>query len=186
MTVSKSPERNTFQKENYLKRCAEEGKEPSQAYLEMFENWNTQDLEWAEEPKQNDLEYDLRTCDWILAKARANDYYAQNIYAALCNMRWCNVKGNDPAVTMEILKDELWSCTWRSAGGIVADMLQKGDYIDWYCSGMGGLNQDYLGNETDEEWQQRTKYVPEGVVTDEIREDFGKIGWVPSPWPDDK
>ena len=95
-------------------------------------------------------------------------------------MRWQRLD------VLPILKDEYWSCSWRSAGGIVADMLQKGDYIDWYCSGMGGLNQDYQGGETDEEWQARTRYVPEGTVTDEIRADFQSIGWIPSEWPDDK
>ena len=182
--VSKSPERNTFQKEAYIARCEKEGTEPSESYLELFEIRNTKDLEWAKEEHTNDLEYDLRTTNWILEKARTNEYYAQNIYAALCNMRWCNVKGTDPAVTMNILKDELWSCSWRSAGGIVADMLEKGDYIDWYCSGMGGLNREYNDDETDAEWKARTKYVPEGVVTDEIKDDFQKIGWVPVPYDD--
>ena len=183
MTVSKSPERNTFQKEAYIERCKKEGKEPNAAYLKMYDDWNKLGDKWAEEEHSNDLEYDLRTTDWILEKARTRDSYAQNIYAAMCNMRWANVKGIDPAVTMDLLKDEMWSCSWRSAGGIVADMLQKGDYIDWYCSGICG--DGYDGSETAEEWAKRTGYVPEGVVTDEIREDFGKIGWVPSPWPDD-
>jgi hypothetical protein len=29
------------------------------------------------------------------------------------------------------------------------------------------------------------KYVPEATVTEEIRADFQKLGWVPSEWPDD-
>ena len=28
-------------------------------------------------------------------------------------------------------------------------------------------------------------FVPEGEVTDEIREDFARLGWHPSPWPKD-
>jgi predicted HicB family RNase H-like nuclease len=36
MTISRSPERNTFQMERYIERCKEEGKEPSQDYLDMF------------------------------------------------------------------------------------------------------------------------------------------------------
>ena len=77
-----------------------------------------------------------------------------------------------------ILKDQRWSASWRHAGGIVADMLQQGDYIDWYCSGMG----EGLGNGD----ADGTKgYVPEGTVTEEIKEDLNKLGWVPSEWPDD-
>ena len=175
--VSSSPERNTFQKEAYLERCKKDGKEPSEAYLEMWENTSKEDAKWAEEEHKNNLEYDLRTTEWVLEKARANDYYAQNIYAALCNMRWCKRE------LWPVLAEEYWSCSWRYAGGIVADMLGKGDYIDWYCSGMGGLA-DY---DTDpKEWAERTKYVGEGVVTDEIAEDFSKLGWFPVPYKDEE
>jgi len=178
--VSKSPERNTFQLNNYIKRQEEEGKEPNEAYLNFWKSATQQDEENMVDPEwqRNNLEYDLRSTDWILAKARARENYAQNIYAAMCNMRWCNVKGTDADVTMDILKDNLWSCSWRSAGGIVADMLQKGDYIDWYCSGIGGVV-----NYDDE---LREGYVPEGVVTEEIRGDFATLGWIPVPWDDDK
>lgn len=177
--VSTSPERNSFQRDGYVARCIENGETPSPAYLKMFEDLKADDEKWAQEKHDNNLEYDLRTTKWILDKARANEWYAQNVYAAMCNMRWQRI-GMWPALT-----DSYWSCSWRSAGGIVADMLGKGDYIDWYCSGMGGLNQDYNGTETNEEWQARTKFVPEGTVTEEIREDFQKLGWVPSEWPDD-
>ena len=177
--VSKSLERNTFQKEGYLERCAKDGKEPSKEYLEWFDNIQAEDEKWAEQEHKNDLEYDLRTTDWILAKARASEPYAQNIYAALCNMRWQKLD------VMPILKDELCSYSWRYAGGIVADMRQEGDYIDWYCSGMGGINREYEGEETTEQWTARTGYVPESHITEEIRADFQKLGWVPVPWPDE-
>ena len=176
--ISKSPERHTFQKNGYIERCKKEGKEPDPSIIQMYESWAQEDQ--YENRPENDLEYDLRTTEWILAKARASDSYAQNIYAALCNMRWQKLD------TFPILKDEYWSCSWRSAGGIVADMLQQGDYIDWYCSGMGGLGGDWdKDSETFEQWQTRTNYVSEATVTEEIRADFQKIGWIPSEWPDD-
>lgn len=172
MTISKSPERHTFQKDGYIKRCKEEGKEPDASIVQMYESW-AQDNKYEHRP-ENDLEYDLRTTEWILAKARSSDSYAQNIYAAMCNMRWQKLD------TFPILKDEYWSCSWRCAGGIVADMLQKGDYIDWYCSGIQG-GWDMGGGP-----QEGPKgYVPEATITEEIREDFQKIGWIPSEWPED-
>jgi hypothetical protein len=121
-----------------------------------------------------DLEDDLNACPWFLEKVRTSKTYAQNVYAALCNMRW------QPLEVIPILKDEYWSCSWRAAGGIVADFEnRRGSYMDWYCSGIGGG----LGNGDED----RTKgYVPEGTVTDEIREDFATLGWAPSPWPKDK
>ena len=186
--VASSPERHTFQMEGYIKRRQEEGLEPMEEYIEMFKTWRRQDEENLVNPEwqRNNLEYDLRSTDWILAKARANENYAQNIYAALCNMQWCNVKGDDPAVTLEILKENYWSCSWRSAGGIVADMLQKGDYIDWYCSGIGSQDTGYgLSDKKPDLDPDGRTYVPEGIVTEEIRCDFATLGWVPIPWDDD-
>jgi hypothetical protein len=138
----------------------------------MYNSWAKND-KFANRP-ENDLEYDLRTTEWILAKARASNSYAQNIYAAMCNMRWQKLD------TFPILKDEYWSCSWRSAGGIVADMLQKGDYIDWYCAGIrNGVD---MGGSPEE---GPAGYVPEATVTEEIRADFQKLGWIPSEWPED-
>jgi len=175
--VSKSPERYTFQKEAYIERCKADGKEPSPSYLEMYEKEKEQDDKWAEEEHKNNMEYDLRTTDWILAKVRASDSYAQNLYAAMCNMQWQSRE------FWQELKGETWSCSWRYAGGIIADMRQEGDYIDWYCSGMGGLA-DY---DTDPvEWAERTKYVPEGTVTEEIELDLNKLGWRPVPYNDEE
>jgi hypothetical protein len=120
-----------------------------------------------------DLYEDLEACDWFRQKIQ-DKTYAQNVYAALCNMRW------QPTEVWPVLKDEYWSCSWRSAGGIVADLRGSGeDYMDYYCSGIG----DGLGNGD----ADRTRgYVPEGTVTDEICNDFAALGWSPSPWPKDK
>ena len=121
-----------------------------------------QDPEW----RKNNLEYDLRSTDWILDKVRASDVYAQNIYAALCNN---DFQRND---VMPILKNETWSCSWRHAGGVVADMIGKGDYMDWYCSGGSGSAmsvENYIHG-----------HVQEGAVTDEVLEDLFKLGWIVS------
>lgn len=172
--VSKSPERNTFQVEAYIERCEKEGKEPSPAYLEMYRLENDKDLEWAESSDHdNDMEWDLRTTDWILEKVRASDTYAQNLYAAMCNNDFQKLE------VMPILKDEVWHCSWRYAGGIIADMRQQGDYIDWYCSGIG----DGLGNGDSD---GSKGYVGESVVTDEIRADLKQLGWIVVDWKNDE
>jgi hypothetical protein len=91
----------------------------------------------------------------------------------MCNMQFQKLD------VIPILKEELWSCSWRYAGGIIADMRQEGDYIDWYCSGIGGGlgNGDTTGTKG---------YVPEGIVTEEIESDLRELGWVPVPWKDEE
>jgi hypothetical protein len=165
--ISKSPERHTFQMNNYIKRKEEEGLEPHEEYIAMFKTWKQQDEENMVDPKwqKNNMEYDLRSTDWILAKVRDSDSYAQNLYAAICNNDFCKRE------MWPILKEDYWSASWRHAGGIIADMREQGDYIDWYCSGIGGG----LGN-GDEDGTKG--YVPEMVVTEEIKDDLYKLGWL--------
>lgn len=121
------------------------------------------------------LEVDLRSTDWILEKVRKNSKYAQNLYSALCNNRFrkTNIE-NTPENLVKILSEDIkwWSCSWRYAGGIISDMREQGDYLDWYCSGMGPIA-DYVVDENKED-----ESVPEGCVTLEIREDLNKLGWI--------
>lgn len=157
--ISTSPKRHTFQVESYLKKCAEQGVEPNQDYLKLFEESKNLHSERFDDisTTENNLEYDLLTTDWILEKVRNNETYAQNLYAAMCNTDF--VKNE----LWPVIQDKRWSCSWRYAGGIIADMRQEGDYIDWYCSGIGS---DTMG------------YVGEGCVTEEVRKDFLKLGWI--------
>ena len=177
--VNSSPERHTFQKEGYVKRCEEQGKLPSTEYLEMFKTWREQEAEQIKDPnwQKDNMEYDLRSTKWICDKAKASDSYAQNLYAAMCNMQFIKLD------VMPILKDQRWSASWRSAGGIVANMREEGDYMDWYCSGMGGVAT--YDEKEGEAYMERMKFVPESTVTDEIREDLKKLGWIAVPWDDD-
>jgi hypothetical protein len=119
------------------------------------------------------MEHDLRSTDWIVAKARASEGYAQNLYAAMCNNEF---QRND---VWPLLKNQTWSASWRYAGGIIADMRGEGDYMDWYCSGIQGGATDDMSAEDQAKynWYQEN-FVGESVVTDEIREDLLKLGWL--------
>jgi hypothetical protein len=177
--VSKSPQRHTFQAEKYVERCLEEGKAPNEDYLNLYKSAREQDDENMVDPawQRDNMEYDLRSTDWILAKVRASDAYAQNLYAAMCNMQFVK---ND---VWPLLKDQRWSCSWRHSGGIIADMQEKGDYIDWYCSGIsGGDEPDVYSAGHD---LIRKGFVSEGTITEEIQADLLKLGWIPQEWEDD-
>lgn len=102
----------------------------------------------------HNLEFDLMNDKIIIEKCRHSRVYCQNLYSALCNNRF-------------FYGDEEWTCSWRTSGGIVADLRNEGEsYIDYYCSGM----------------VDKPGYVPEGDVTDEIRLDLMKLGWVVRPY----
>ncbi len=120
--------------------------------------------------QKDNLEYDLRSTQWILDKARNSDVYAQNLYAAMCNNDF--VKNGST---------KLWSCSWRYAGGIIAHMQEKGDYIDWYCSGIrNDLTEEEEKELTDEQkviYSETKQYVCESSVTDEVKKDLEKLGW---------
>jgi hypothetical protein len=181
--VNSSPERHTFQKEGTIKRAEEKGEEPNQAYIDMWEQIKIDEANKINDPEwqKDNMEYDLRSTEWICDKVKASDNYAQNLYAAMCNMQFIKLD------VMPILKDQRWSASWRSAGGIVADMQEKGDYIEWYCSGIGTQEAGFgLDGYIPEIEADGREYVPEGVVTDEIREDLKKLGWIAVPWDDDE
>jgi hypothetical protein len=178
--ISSSPERNTFQKEGYIKRCEEQGKLPNPDYIEMYKSWKQQTLELEEtdEWKVDNMEYDLRSTQWIIDKVKGDEVYAQQLYASMCNNEFTK---ND---VWPILTEKRWSASWRHAGGIIADMREEGDYIDWYCSGIRDnkiLDDNEfraLTKEQQEVYIQGKAFVPESVVTDEIREDLLKLGWI--------
>ena len=102
------------------------------------------------------LESDLLNSEWITNKCKTSPIYSQNLYAALCNNRF-------------FYGDKEWTCSWRYAGGLVAGLVgEGGDYMDYYCSGIGaGHNEGFIA---------------ESVVTDEISLDLARIGWVVKPY----
>lgn len=87
------------------------------------------------------LERDLLRSDRLRALVRSR-LVATLLYSALCNTTWRKNAGSP-----------VWSCSWRHAGAIVANLRGEGDYLDWYCS-MG-----------------------EGLVDEQVLAEFEAIGW---------
>jgi hypothetical protein len=163
--INSSPDRHTFQQESYIERCKNEDTEPSEDYLNLFKSIRKQEQERMADPEwqKDNMEYDLRSTKWICDSAKSTKTYAQNLYAALCNN---DFQKNEVWTRLE---NKIWGCSWRHAGGIVADMREEGDYVEWYCSGIQG--------DPDEDWVD-LGHVPEGTVTDQIREDLFRLGWI--------
>ena len=93
------------------------------------------------EPLPPELQRDLGASARIRVLVR-KDLFATLLYAALCNTEWRHAATG-----------ARWSCSWRSAGGIVATLRAEGDYLDWYCS-MG-----------------------EGLVDEHVLEEVQALGW---------
>lgn len=152
INVSRSPDRYSFLKSHTQHNDDE--------FLQYCQRVSDNHYHKFDDPsmRENNLEYDLLTIDWILQKVRNSDTYAQNLYAAMCNNSFQKIDSAS--------EESSWSVSWRYAGGIIADMQQKGDYIDWYCSGI-----------FDPEATNTNDFVQESYVTDEIEEDLKSLGW---------
>ena len=119
---------------------------------------------------KHSMQTDMMDAEWFRDKVKLSESYAQNLYAAMCNNEF------QKQDTWEVLSDSRWSCSWRAAGGVVATLRDCGeDYMDYYCSGMGGfatLDRD------PGIYYEENGFVKESEVTNEIRSDLLQLGWV--------
>jgi len=137
-------------------------------------------IDWDQEddiliPDQYNLEYDLVTTEWVIEKVKADKVYAQHLYAAMCNNDFMRNE------VWPILTEKKWSCSWRHAGSIIADIRGEGDYMDWYCSGIVDADADQwniLSEDSKKRLLETKAHVTESIVTDEIRKDLFKLGWI--------
>ena len=125
-----------------------------------------------------DLEEDMHSADWFVTKVQDSRVYAQNLYAAFCNTDFV------PVDVWGILTNVRWNCSWRQAAVMIAEIHENSDYLDWYCSGIGGgkLSEGERNNMSEEsiaryEWMAEN-FVGEGHVTDEIQADLVALGWI--------
>lgn len=142
-----SPQIYNFWMDSYAQRLA---KDPANFEMQKTLKFYQQAAEKDAKPSGESLnmEDDLRKSRLMSDKCKMSDSYSQNLYAALCNNSFS--KGG-----------RSWGCSWRHAGGIVANLRESGDYIDWYCSGMADVD----------------GFVAEGMITDEISFDLYSLGW---------
>ena len=88
-----------------------------------------------------DFEADLTAA--LGEKMKADDAFCSLVWGALSNVDWYH-----PGDKTE------YSCSFRYAGGVVAEISGRGDYMTYYCSS------------------------PDGVVPEEIAHAMKKHGWI--------
>lgn len=92
---------------------------------------------------------DIQDSTTIKLKMRTSKDYCKRFYSTLCNN--------------QLHKDgQVISYSWRSTGGLVADILCTGDYLDWYCSGN------------------------EGWIDTEVQQDLAVLKWEVKHYPDEE
>lgn len=103
--------------------------------------WNNENYSELEEMLNTnpDLIRDIKE-SFIREKIIHIPGYDTKVYNALCNTKL--IKHNFEE-----------SVSWRTAGGIIAEIKGEGDYLSYYCSG------------------------EESFIDDEIRNDFSIVGW---------
>ena len=123
-----------------------------------------------------DLRKDLINSPVIVEKCK-DLVYAQHLYAALCNVTWKSMDLSD------LISQDTWSCTWREAAKIVAEIRNAGeDYTEFYCSGWldnwsKNLPVPYKNSQSALSGTTSHTLVREAVVTNEIAKDLKQLGW---------
>lgn len=102
------------------------------------------------------LEGALKADPGFMARVKDLDF-AKAVYSAFCNREWINGEG------------KRWSCSWRYAGGLVAEARGEGeDYLDFYLgdfAGEGGVPLD--GPRLEAEFREILKRLGWAEITPE-------------------
>jgi len=68
-------------------------------------------------------------------RLRENEVFGRELWSAIANVGWFHK--DDPDNTR-------CGRSFRGAGSLIASMLCRGDYLDWYCSSPDGVVSDYI------------------------------------------
>ena len=103
---------------------------------------------------KRDVEQELKDNLDVCRQIAKSETFAQHVYAALCNHQFY-------PHNIDRLTYEPWSCSWRYAGEIIADIEQAGgDYMEYYCGGN------------------------EGTISPQVATMLQEMGWTGKSWVD--
>lgn len=118
----------------------EEWREQYQASMEAQKDFIQSDTDHVDLQNPN-LFRDIVDGTVIKQKMRSSKDYCVRFYRTLCNNGLSKYHFET-------------GYSWRATGGLIADVLGQGDYMDWYCSG------------------------GEGNVDEEVEKDLNWLGWL--------
>lgn len=133
-------------------------------------------------PYPHDMFADMMASPEVMFAAEDNNF-AQRLYASICNRMWFKFTPDEdgsfdrlklPAADRNDMDyNKYWSASWRSAGGMVADLRAPAlrrcaesleGYMDWYCSG----NEGHLFDDVAELLRKLYWYSPEDQSDNKI------------------
>ena len=85
---------------------------------------------------QKKLENDYR--ELFTEKLKENNEFGVDLWTSLANVSWFNKADKENTDC---------GLSFRGAGGMIAEMLGEGDYMDWYCCGVDGVVSEYIATE---------------------------------------
>lgn len=103
-------------------------------------------------------------------RMKTDEELCRKIWSSLANVDWYYI-GERPLL-LEV------SYSFRAAGGMIANIIERGDYMDWYCSGPDGI----INNEF------RYAMRKAGYLADDVGmlcDEPGCIGKATCGWPDE-
>ena len=89
-----------------------------------------------------------------------NDQVCKEVWGGLTNILWTHPEHGTI------------NYTFRTAGGLIADLREEGDYMDWYCSGTAGKVPDYMLKGMGEYGWSPKEYEDQGVTPQELLKMF--------------
>lgn len=84
-------------------------------------------------PVNNEDLFELTVAEALGDSMKVNDNLCAEIWSAIANVQWRHVNGDTA------------SYSFRAAGDLIAAIIERGDYIDWYCSGPYATVSDRVG-----------------------------------------
>jgi len=94
-----------------------------------------------------DQKFDDDFCELFTEKLRENNDFGKELWAALANVHWSHEDDPD---------DTALGHSFRSAGSLIASMLHRGHYMDWYCSTRDGVVSEHIASKMAEKgWRYK-------------------------------
>jgi len=84
-----------------------------------------------------DQKFDDDFRELFTKQLRENEEFGKELWSALANVDWLHEDDENKTKC---------GYSFRSAGALIASMLCRGDYMDWYCSAPDGVVSEHIAN----------------------------------------